>query len=123
MGDSRLPATVSRRITTPGPPPDEGGCGAATVHLHPAPPGIRAPTRSGHAGSGINHLGAVSAAATLNELTAVLRSDPARSAILLDVDGTLAPVVRDPEQASVPELLRRQLLLVTERYGFVACVS
>jgi len=65
----------------------------------------------------------VSAAATLSELTAGLRNDPARSAILLDVDGTLAPVVRDPEQASVPELLRRQLLLVTERYGFVACVS
>ena len=65
----------------------------------------------------------MSAAATLSELTAGLRGDPARTAILLDVDGTLAPVVRDPEQASVPELLRRQLLLVTERYGFVACVS
>jgi trehalose 6-phosphate phosphatase len=65
----------------------------------------------------------VSAAATLTELTAPLRSDPRRAAVLLDVDGTLAPVVRDPEQASVPELVRRQLLLVTERYGFVACVS
>ncbi len=65
----------------------------------------------------------MSAAATLTEVTAALRADPARAAILLDVDGTLAPVVRDPEQASVPELIRRQLLLVTERYGFVACVS
>jgi trehalose-phosphatase len=65
----------------------------------------------------------VSAAATLTELTAPLRSDPGRSAILLDVDGTLAPVVRDPDQASVPELVRRQLLQVIERYGLVACVS
>jgi trehalose 6-phosphate phosphatase len=65
----------------------------------------------------------VSAAATLTELTAPLRSDPARAAILLDVDGTLAPVVRDPDQASVPELVRRQLLQVIERYGLVACVS
>jgi trehalose 6-phosphate phosphatase len=65
----------------------------------------------------------VSAAATLTEMTAPLRSDPARAAILLDVDGTLAPVVRDPDQASVPELVRRQLLDVIERYGLVACVS
>lgn len=65
----------------------------------------------------------MSTAATLTDATAALRADPSRAAILLDVDGTLAPVVRDPDQASVPELVRRQLLLVTERYGFVACVS
>jgi len=65
----------------------------------------------------------VSIAATLTDATAALRADPLRAAVLLDVDGTLAPVVRDPDQASVPELVRRQLLLVTERYGFVACVS
>lgn len=65
----------------------------------------------------------MSTAATLSDATAALREDPSRVAVLLDVDGTLAPVVRDPEQASVPELLRRQLLLVTERYSFVACVS
>ena len=65
----------------------------------------------------------MSAAATLTDATAALRADPARAAILLDVDGTLAPVVRDPDQASVPELVRRQLLAVTERYGFVACIS
>lgn len=63
------------------------------------------------------------AAATLDEATTLLRQDPARAAVLLDVDGTLAPVVRDPEQASVPELLRRQLMRVSEQYGFVACVS
>ncbi|MEX2448557.1 MAG: trehalose-phosphatase [Solirubrobacterales bacterium] len=52
-----------------------------------------------------------------------LREDPARAAILSDVDGTLAPIVARPEQAVVPartsELLRR----LSERYGLVGCVS
>ena len=39
-------------------------------------------------------LEAVTAAATLVEALAPLRADPARAAILLDVDGTLAPIVR-----------------------------
>ena len=30
-----------------------------------------------------------------------LRADPARAAILTDVDGTLAPIVERPEQAAV----------------------
>ena len=31
-----------------------------------------------------------------------LRADPARTAILTDIDGTLAPIVERPEQAAVP---------------------
>ena len=31
-----------------------------------------------------------------------LRADPARTAILTDVDGTLAPIVERPEEAAVP---------------------
>jgi trehalose 6-phosphate phosphatase len=61
--------------------------------------------------------------ATLADLIAPLTDDPAATAILLDVDGTLAPIVRDPEAASVPELVRRLVHGLTERYGLVGCVS
>ena len=39
----------------------------------------------------------------LERLLAPLREDPSRSAILTDVDGTIAPIVLDPEEAAVPE--------------------
>ena len=51
------------------------------------------------------------------------RADPARSAILLDVDGTLAPIVRHAEDAHVPEPTRGPLIAVAKRFGVVACVS
>lgn len=53
----------------------------------------------------------------------VLRAEPARSAILLDVDGTLAPIVRHADDAHVPEPTRAVLIAIAKRYGFVACVS
>ena len=62
-------------------------------------------------------------AATLAEPLAPLRADPARSAVLLDVDGTLAPIVRHPGDATVPEAVRSLLIAVAKRYGVVACVS
>src|SRR3954454_18518059 len=68
-------------------------------------------------------LGRVSAAATLAEALEVIRADPARSAILLDVDGTLAPIVRHADDAHVPEVTRTQLIAVSRRYALVACVS
>jgi len=37
--------------------------------------------------------------ATRSRLLDALRADPARTAILSDVDGTLAPIVERPEQA------------------------
>jgi trehalose 6-phosphate phosphatase len=65
----------------------------------------------------------VSAAATLSEALAPLRADPARTAVLLDVDGTLAPIVRHAEDAHVPEPTRAPLIAVARRYGIVACIS
>jgi trehalose 6-phosphate phosphatase len=52
-----------------------------------------------------------------------LAEAPERAAILLDVDGTLAPIVSRPEQASVPEATRGELRRLAGRYALVACVS
>lgn len=65
----------------------------------------------------------MSPAATLDQVLAPLRSDPSGAAVLLDVDGTLAPIVRDPEAATVPERMRRVVHRLTESYGLVGCVS
>jgi trehalose 6-phosphate phosphatase len=62
-------------------------------------------------------------AATLAEALEPLRADPGRSAILLDVDGTLAPIVRHADDAHVPEATRSLLIDVARRYCCVACVS
>ena len=62
-------------------------------------------------------------AATLVEALAPLRSDPAHAGVLLDIDGTLAPIVRHAADAGVPERTRSLLTAVSRRYGFVACVS
>src|SRR3954453_8716201 len=60
---------------------------------------------------------------TLDEALQGLREDPSRSAVLLDVDGTLAPIVRHAEDAQVPEVTRMRLIEVSRRYALVACVS
>jgi len=52
-----------------------------------------------------------------------LAADPARAAILTDVDGTLAPIVARPEEAAVPPRARELLERLSERYGLVGCVS
>jgi trehalose 6-phosphate phosphatase len=65
----------------------------------------------------------VSGAVTLPEAIAPLRADPARSGVLLDIDGVLAPIVRHAEDAHVPEPTRTALIAVARRYGLVACVS
>ena len=65
----------------------------------------------------------MSATAALAEALAPLRADPARSAILLDIDGTLAPIVRHADDAHVPEPTRTQLIAVAKRYGVVGCIS
>jgi trehalose 6-phosphate phosphatase len=61
--------------------------------------------------------------ATLAELLRPLKQDPAGSAVLLDVDGVLAPIVQHPDDAHMPETTRRPLIEVAKRYGVVACVS
>jgi trehalose 6-phosphate phosphatase len=65
----------------------------------------------------------VSPAATLVEALEPLRSDPSHAAVLLDIDGTLAPIVRHADDAHVPEATRTLLIEVAKRYGVVACVS
>ena len=54
---------------------------------------------------------------------ALLRAAPERSALLFDVDGTLAPIVERPEDASVPEETRVELRRLARRYALVACVT
>jgi trehalose 6-phosphate phosphatase len=53
----------------------------------------------------------------------LLAAEPERAAVLLDVDGTLAPIVDRPEDARVPEETRRELARLAGRYALVACVS
>ena len=53
----------------------------------------------------------------------LLAAEPERAAVLLDVDGTLAPIVARPEDAHVPEETRRELARLAGRYALVACVS
>jgi trehalose 6-phosphate phosphatase len=65
----------------------------------------------------------VSPAATLVEALEPLRSDPSRSAVLLDIDGTLAPIVRHADDAHVPEATRALLIEIAKRYRLVGCVS
>jgi trehalose 6-phosphate phosphatase len=52
-----------------------------------------------------------------------LRSDPAHAAVLLDIDGTLAPIVRHAADAHVPEATRTLLIEISKRYRLVGCVS
>lgn len=54
---------------------------------------------------------------------APLREAPGRSAILTDVDGTLAPIVKRAEEAAVPAAAREVLAALAERYALVGCIS
>jgi trehalose 6-phosphate phosphatase len=61
--------------------------------------------------------------AVSTEALAPIRDNPARSAILLDIDGTLAPIVEHAADARVPEGTRQLLIQIARRYAVVACVS
>jgi trehalose 6-phosphate phosphatase len=65
----------------------------------------------------------VSTATSLEEALEPIRADPARAAVLLDVDGTLAPIVRHADDAHVPEPTRTVLIAVSRKYPVTACVS
>jgi trehalose 6-phosphate phosphatase len=54
---------------------------------------------------------------------AALAAEPELAAILLDVDGVLAPIVDVPHDAAVPEETRAELRRLHGRYALVACVS
>ena len=61
--------------------------------------------------------------ALLHEALAPLRSDPSSSAVLLDIDGTLSPIVEHAADARVPEPTRQLLIAVARRYRLVSCIS
>ena len=42
---------------------------------------------------------------------------------MLDIDGTLAPIVDHAADASVPEATRQLMIAISRRYGLLACVS
>jgi trehalose 6-phosphate phosphatase len=58
-----------------------------------------------------------------DDLLGQLAAEPGKAAILLDVDGTLAPIVERPEDALVPDETRRELARLAGRYALVAAVS
>ena len=62
-------------------------------------------------------------AVTATALLAPLAEAPQRTALVFDVDGTLAPIAPRPELAGVPETTREELRRLAERYLLVACVS
>lgn len=68
-------------------------------------------------------IGAVPSTTVDDQLLAPLLTEAGRAAILLDVDGTLAPIVPRADDAHVPDLTRRPLITIARRYGLVACVS
>jgi trehalose 6-phosphate phosphatase len=57
------------------------------------------------------------------ERIAPVRAEPRAAAVLCDIDGTLAPIVPDPEDAAVPEETREVLRDLSARYALVACVT
>ncbi len=52
-----------------------------------------------------------------------LRDDPGHTAVLTDVDGTLAPIVERAEDAAVSPATREALHALSERFALVCCVS
>jgi trehalose 6-phosphate phosphatase len=58
-----------------------------------------------------------------NPLLESIRANPARAAILTDVDGTLAPIAERPELAAVPARATELLGELGERFGLVGCIS
>ena len=59
----------------------------------------------------------------LEQLIEPLRETPKVAALLFDVDGTLAPIVKDPAEANVPAVTRAALRELAGRFALVACVS
>ena len=57
------------------------------------------------------------------ELFEPLIAAPERCAVLMDVDGTLAPIVDRPEDAAVPKETAGVLAELASRFALVACVT
>ena len=60
---------------------------------------------------------------SLEQIIERLRANPERTAIMTDIDGTIAPIVERPDEVAVhpraPDILRT----LRDRYGLVACLS
>ena len=52
-----------------------------------------------------------------------ITESPDRTALLLDVDGVLAPIVDVPQDAAVPPVTQNELRRLNGRYALVACIS
>lgn len=50
-------------------------------------------------------------------------AEPESAALILDVDGTLAPIADRPDAAAVPVETRAELARLRDRYALVACLS
>jgi trehalose 6-phosphate phosphatase len=59
----------------------------------------------------------------VEELLRNFAAEPQRAAVLLDVDGVLAPIVLRPEDAHVPDETRAEVERLAGKYSLVACVS
>jgi trehalose 6-phosphate phosphatase len=59
----------------------------------------------------------------LASLLAPLLAEPRRSAVVSDIDGTLAPIVPTPEEARVPPRALAALEALCGRYALVGCVT
>ncbi len=59
----------------------------------------------------------------LRRLLAPLIAEPRRSAVVSDIDGTLAPIVATPEDAAVPPEALAALEALCGPYSLVACVT
>jgi len=54
---------------------------------------------------------------------APLLADPGRAGVLLDLDGTLAPIVSRPEDAAISGVVRASLEAIAARYALAAIVT
>ena len=52
-----------------------------------------------------------------------IADEPEAAALFLDVDGVLAPIVPNPEDARVPDETRAELARLSDRYALVACIT
>ena len=57
------------------------------------------------------------------DLLAALRETRREAAILLDIDGTLAPIAARPQDAAVPDAAKAELVRLADRFALVACIS
>src|SRR3989442_12940498 len=73
--------------------------------------------------AGHTKVGTAPTAEMLAEALKPVADRPERSAVLCDIDGTLAPIVERAEQARVPPEATRLLADLARRYAVVACIS